>query len=439
MYKRAWLTIWVLFGVFNLMPPRSSFAQTEKTSVLVLTAEGPVTPAMVEYLRRGIQMAEEQGMEALVFRLNTPGGSTDLMDEMVRNIRGSQVPIIIYVWPRGAIAGSAGTVITMAGHLAVMAPETAIGAASPIGGQGEDLEKTLETKLKEAMKAQVRSLMESRRPAEAISLAEDTIESATAVTAFEAHKIGMVDFVATDLEELLQKVDGITVNLESGTHTLNTAGASTIELPPSFIEQLLAMLTNPNVVFILLSIGVQAILIELGSPGGWLAGFIGVVSLTLAAYGLGVLGVNWLGLIFLITSFALFVLDIKAPTHGALTVAGVGSFIIGALVLFNSPGTPQFQQVSVPLVVVSGLVIGGTFALILMFAVRAQSVPIRTGQESMVGRVGTTRSDLSPSGIVQLGGEQWSAMVADGEEMIPKGTQVEVVDAHGIRLYVRKA
>ena len=225
----------------------------------------------------------------------------------------------------------------------------------------------------------------------------------------------------------------------AGERTLHTANTLTTELSTSFIEQLLAALTNPNLVFILLTLGVQAILIEISSPGGWVAGFIGVVCLSLAAYGLGVLEVNWLGLIFLITSFVLFVLDIKAPTHGALTAAGVASFIVGALVLFNSPGTPQVQRVSVPLVVGSSLVVGGTFFAFLLFALRAQKAPVRTGQESLLGRVGTTRSELNPTGIVLLGGEQWTAELAEGEEAIPIATRVEVVSVQGVRVVVKKA
>jgi membrane-bound serine protease (ClpP class) len=207
----------------------------------------------------------------------------------------------------------------------------------------------------------------------------------------------------------------------------------------SLIEQLLVVLTNPNIVFILLTIGVQAILIELSSPGGWVAGFIGVVCLSLASYGLGVLPVNWFGMIFLATAFVLFVLDIKAPTHGALTAAGVGSLIVGALVLFNSPATPQFQRVSVPLVVVSSLITGGIFAAALAFAIRAQKVPVRTGREALLDRVGVVKEQIPAfgSGMVQVAGELWSAESAQGIE-IPPGTRVEVLEVSGIRIKVQE-
>jgi len=265
------------------------------------------------------------------------------------------------------------------------------------------------------------------------------IEEAKAVTADEALKAGLIDFLADDLEDLLQALDGFTVQVDGEPRTLNTSGAATEALNISFIEQLLLFLTDPNIAFLLLAIGVQAVLIEISSPGGWVAGFIGVVCLTLATYGMGVLPVNWFGIIFLLTAFVLFILDIKAPTHGALTAAGVASFIVGALVLFNSPGTPDFQRVSVPLVVGTGLAIGLMFFGILMFALRALRVPVSSGIESFVGKTGTARSPVNGSGgQVQLGSELWSAESVEGSETIGQGDRVEVVGIKGLRLQVRK-
>jgi membrane-bound serine protease (ClpP class) len=206
----------------------------------------------------------------------------------------------------------------------------------------------------------------------------------------------------------------------------------------SFIETLLLLLTDPNISFLLLAIGVQAVLIEISSPGGWVAGFIGAVCLTLATYGLGVLPVNWFGMLFLLIAFVLFILDIKAPTHGALTIAGVASFIVGALVLFNSPGTPDFQKVSVPLVVGMGIFTGLSFFGILLLALRAQDRPIQTGVESLTGKTGTARTFEGESGQVQLGSELWSAETAAGSDPIGKGDRVEVVEVKGLRLRVKK-
>jgi len=410
-------------------------AQTER-QILVLTASGPLTPALVEYLDRGLSLAERQGAEALILTLDTPGGQVEHMNRMIQSIRGSSIPVVIYVSPRGAIAGSAGTVIALAGHVAAMAPETAIGAASPVGGQGEDLGETIERKVKEILKAEARGLA-ARRGADAVALAEATIEEAKAVSASEALEAGLIDFIANDLEDLRSQLDGFEVQMQSGPRSLQTSGAELVELNQTFIEQLLGTLTNPNIVFLLMAIGVQSILIEISSPGGWVAGFIGVVSLALGAFGLGVLPVNWAGLIFLLTAFVLFILDIKAPTHGALTVAGAVSFIAGALILFNSPGTPAFQRVSVPLVVGTALLTSAAFLTIVMFAISAQRRRVEVGSEALVGRMGVAKTDLAPTGMVQVGGELWSAQVGDRSAALRAGQDVEVIGVDGLRLRVR--
>jgi membrane-bound serine protease (ClpP class) len=426
----------ILAGLTALGMAASPFQQA-RPQVLLLRASGALTPAMAEYLERGLAIAEREGAEAVVLQLDTPGGSIDLMNRMVRAIRSSATPVIVYVAPRGAIAASAGTVISLAGHALAMAPETAIGAASPVGPQGEDLGETLEAKEKELLKATVRGLAARRGP-EAVALAEAAVESARAASAEEALRVGMVDVMAEDVNELLASLDGFVVDLQSGPRTLHTRGLAVEELSLSFIEQLLGALTNPNIVFLLMALGVQAILIELSSPGGWVAGFVGVSALALGAYGLGILPVNWFGLIFLGTSFVLFVLDIKAPTHGALTAAGLASFIVGALVLFNSPGTPRFQQVSVPLVVGVALSMAAGFLTVLAFVVRAQRRPVGVGGAALIGRVGEVRTALAPVGQVQVAGELWSAENETGAEALPAGSRVIVVGVEGLRVQVRK-
>jgi membrane-bound serine protease (ClpP class) len=425
----------VLLGLVLGLLPVPAGAQ-EGGLILVLEAQGPLTPAMAEYLDRGIARAQIVNAEAVIFQLDTPGGSIDLMNRMTQAIRGSEIPIIVYIAPRGAIAGSAGMVITLAGHAAGMAPETAIGAASPVGIQGEDLEETIEAKAVSILKTQVRNLA-SHRGSEAVALAEAAVEEAAAATVDEAYDVGLIDFIADDLEDLVAQLDGWTVVTEGGERVLQTADARIERVPQSAIEQALQALTNPNIVFLLLTVGVQAILIEISSPGGWVAGFIGVVCLALGTYGLGVLPVNWVGLIFIITAFVLFVLEVKATTHGALAAAGIASFITGALVLFNSPGTPAFQRVSVPLVVGAGLFTAGLFLVVLTFAIRAQRRPHAVGAEALVGRVGKVREILNPSGTVLVGGELWSADVEDVDSEIEVGASVEVIRVDGLRLTVQ--
>jgi membrane-bound serine protease (ClpP class) len=437
MFRRAiWITFLLLIAGF--MATVQVGAQSENRLIFVLNAEGALTPSMAEYLQRGIRQATAQGAQALIFQINTPGGELELMNRMVSIITASQVPVVVYVAPSGAIAGSAGTLITLAGHAAAMAPGTAIGAASPISGSGEDLTQTLERKQKEILKASARELAQ-RRGQEAVQIAEATIEDARAASATEALQANLIDFIAVDLADLVQQLDGFQVTVQGQERALETSGSILVPLPQSFIERLLGLLTNPNVVALLLNLGVVAILIEISSPGGWVAGFIGAVCLALAGYGMGILSVNWFGILFLVIAFVLFILDIKAPTHGALTAAGIGSLIVASLVLFNSPNVPSFQRVSVPLVVVSAMITGGLFALVVALGVRAQKSPVRTGMESMVGRKGKAGSDLPPAGWVLIGGEQWSANLAEGEETVRKGDRIEVTEVEGLHLRVRKA
>ncbi len=438
MRKLSWyvilLAVWL---AASLSPPVAGYTQGEAPLALVMSTDGALNPSMLEYLKRAVTAAERRGAELLIFELNTPGGSIALMQDMVEVIRASSVPVIVYITPNGAMAGSAGTMITLAGHAAGMAPETAIGAASPVGGEGEDLGETMEAKEKNILKATVRSLAE-RRGEEAIRLAEATIESAEAASAREALEVGLIDFIATDRLDLLRQLDGFTVQIRGGEYTLRTTGIVVEEFSQSFIERLLATLTDPNIVFLLITIGVQAILIEISSPGGWVAGFIGIVCLSLATYGLGILPVNWFGLVFILTSFVLFILDIKAPTHGALTAAGVASLIVGALVLFNSPGVPDFQRVSVPLIVGMSITTGLIFLVILGFALGAQRIPAIMGQSSLIGKSGVVRDELNPTGTVQLSSELWSAELAAGEAPAPSGTRVRVERVEGVRLVVRR-
>ncbi len=431
---RGWF---ILAFLFPLLAFKSTSALQTQPLVLVLKADGPVAPPMAEYLNRGLKLAEQRGAELVVLELDTPGGSVDSMNTIVQTIRLSKTPVVVYVSPRGAMAGSAGTVVVLAGHAAAMAPETAIGAASPVGSQGEDLGETMQAKTKNILKATVRALAKDRGP-EAIRMAEQTIEAAEAVSAEEALDAGMIDFIAEDIDDLLRQLDGYTVRVNSEDVRLDTLSAQVTTVDQSFIEKLLAVLTNPSIVFLLITIGVQAILIEISSPGGWVAGTIGVVCLALAAYGLGVLPVNWFGVVFFILAFVLFLLDIKAPTHGALTVAGVISLITGSLVMFNSPSVPDFMRIPVPLVVGTSVVTGLIFFGVMLLAVRAQHAPVRMGMESMIGKSGTARSEISPLGQVQVGAELWTAEIIEGEESISAGERVEVISIEGLRLKVRR-
>lgn len=436
--KPRWLKLGIIsLSLLILLLPASVSAQTEVTPVAIeLEATGPVTPAMVGYIERGLAAAADRQAEFVILRLNTPGGSIDLMNEIIQDIRGSQIPVIVYVAPRGAIAGSAGTLITLAGHQAAMAPETAIGAASPVGAQGEDIGETMEAKVKEILKATARSLAESRGP-DAVQLAEATIENARAASATEALNAGLIDYVAANTDDLLEQLDGAVIQVDGREVTLQTRGVVVQPIEASFVEEALQLLTNPNIVLLLLTIGVQAILIELSSPGGWIAGFIGVVALLLAIYGLGVLPVNWFGILFLVVAFVLFVLELKTASFGALTTAGVASFIAGALILFNSISVPGIPRVSIPLVIGMALFFAVTSSVVVGYALKAMRQPPSMGKQALIGKTGVVRESLDPVGSVQVSGELWTAELADGTPPLTPGAAVEVVSVEGLRLKVR--
>lgn len=417
--------------------PQAASATGEAPLVLVVPLDGEISSITADYLTRVVRVAETKGAEVMILELNTPGGSIDAMNRIVQVIRSSSVPIVVYVAPRGAMAASAGSLITLAGHISAMAPETVIGAASPVGSSGEDLGETMETKVKEILKATAGSLVAQRGEA-AQALAADMIDHARAVTVDQALEVGLIDIKASDVNDLVAQLDGRQVTLAEGTRTLHTAGALIEDQANTFIEQLLGILTNSNVVLILMTIGVQAILIELSSPGGWVAGFIGFICLALGIYGLGYLPVNWFGIIFLVLAFVLFIVDVKAPTHGGLTIAGVASFIVGALVLFNSPQVPDFQRVSVPLVIILAVITAGLFFIALTFAIRAQRTHIRTGIESMAGRTGMVREFSHEEGHVLVGGESWSARLVKNGKPLKKNDEVVVVSVDGLKLVVKK-
>lgn len=419
----AWLALW-------LLAPLGAQGQGAR-HVDVLQIDGAVTPIMLSYIERGIRTAGDDGAEALILRLNTPGGGIDLMSKIVQALLASEVPVVVYVYPSGAYAASAGTLITLAGHVAAMAPGTTIGAASPVGSEGQDLGETMEAKVKEDMSAQARALTK-RRGEKAMEWAESAIREAKAATAEEALEMGVIDLIATDLDELLAKLDGLPVTVDGREGMLETEGAATQDVPMNLAERLLHTVTNPTVAYILLTLGLNAILYELSSPGGYAAGIVGIVCLVLAFYALGVLPVNYAGLLFIGLAFILFIVDVKAPTHGALTVGGIASLAAGGLILFNSP----LYRVSVAVIAGVATATGLFFAFVVAKAVRAQRNPVTTGREALTGQAAEAQTPIDPEGTVFLKGELWDAVADDGP--IEKGARVQVVAVEGFRLRVRR-
>ncbi len=425
------LNLWLLALVAGLLITGQAGAQSTG-AVKLAVFNGPVTPILAEYIDRTITNAEATGAAAVVLELDTPGGSVDITKQITQRMTSATVPVIVYVAPRGAHAASAGTFITLAGHLAAMAPGSTIGAASPVGSEGADLPETEKAKMTNVLVADIKNLA-ARRGEKAVAWAEKAVAEAAAATADEALALGVIDAVAQDVPDLLRQLDGRTVTVAGKEVKLALKDSPIEEVPLSPIEGFLNTITNPTLAAILLTIGLNAILFELSSPGGYAAGVIGVVCLLLAFYALGQLQANWVGMGFIAIAFVLFVLDIKAPTHGVLTIGGIVSFVFGAYLLFNTP------EMEVPWVTIIALALATAsfFAFAIGKALAAQRRQPTTGMEGMIGAVGQVRQALDPAGMVLVQGELWRAEAEAGP--IAVGEQVVVTGQQNSQLRVRRA
>ncbi len=395
----------------------------------VLTAKGAITPIVAGYIQRGIETAEEDGAICLIIELDTPGGSVQVTEQIVQSMKASAVPIVAYVHPQGGKAASAGTFLTLAAHAAAMAPNTRIGAAHPVT-MGEEMSEAVEAKAVNDTVALIRGLAEPRGPG-AVAWAEEAVRQSSSITEDEALELGVIDLVAPHLDTLLEALDGQKVVVGQAEVILHTSGARVNRIPMNAIEGFLHVITDPNIAFILMTLGLNGIIFELSQPGGYLAGIVGAICLVLALFSFGVLSVNWAGLIFVALGFVLFIADVKAPTHGILTTGGVISFILGSMILFNTP----FAPVSRGLVVGVGLTTGVFFAFVIAKVFGAHQRRPTTGREGLVGQVAVARSDLDPKGTVFLKGELWQAMAEHAN--VKKGEEVEITGVDGFKLLVK--
>ncbi|MDP2936716.1 MAG: nodulation protein NfeD [Dehalococcoidia bacterium] len=424
---------WTFFMVSSLA------AQLAAPQIDVITVKGVINPIVSGYVARGIRTAESDGAAALVVRMDTPGGLDTSMREIIQSILESKVPVIVYVWPQGGRAASAGVFISYASHVAAMAPNTNIGAAhpvalggSPTGADQQQTDSTMTEKVTNDAVAYIKGIATERgRNAE---WAEKAVRESVSVTSAEAKKLGVVELVASDLPDLLSQLDGREVRLPGGKVTLRTEGAVIRQMDMGPIEQFLLTISDPNIAFLLLSLAVTALLIEFSNPGTILPGVIGGISLFLALFSLGMLPVNYaaVGLIFL--AFILFILEVKITSFGMLTVGGVVSMTLGALLLVNS-ASPDLQ-VSRPLIASVVLGTAAAFYFVIRAARRAHVRIPTTGREGLMGHTAVSRSDLDPEGYVLVEGESWSAVAEDGP--IPAGEPVVVVAKEGFKLRVRK-
>jgi membrane-bound serine protease (ClpP class) len=402
-------------------------------AVHVLTAKGTVGPVMDRYIDRGIDAAEDEDANAVVIRLNTPGGLSSSMDAIDQRILSSEVPVIVYVWPSGGQAASAGTFITYAGHVAAMAPGTVIGSATPIDSSGGDIEGDLGNKVLENAVAKIRALADLRgRNAEWAELA---VRDGVSVEQNEALELNVIDVVAMDLDDLLATADGRSVELEGGRETtVRTAEAPVVFNNRNLIEDFLAIISDPNIAFLLLSLGSLALFIEIINPGVIFPGVFGVIALLVGFFALSVLPFNWAGVALIIFAFILFGLELFVTSGGILGIGGVIALILGGLLLTS--GNPPDFRVSRWLVFGLGAALGLMVLFVFVNIVRIRRMPAQVGVETMVGRQAVARSALNPEGFVFLEGEYWSAEVEDGD--VEPGERVVVTDVQGLKIRVKK-
>ncbi len=404
----------------------------------VLTVNGAIDTWVDGYISRGLSVAEQDGAEAAIIILNTPGGSLNAMQNITTRMLNARVPTIVYVYPQGAWAGSAGTFITLAANIAAMAPGTTIGAAHPVGSGGTDIQGDERDKITNFSVSIIQNIARQRgRNAE---WAANAVKSSVAATAQEAFDQKVVDLMANDLNDLMNKIDGKTVKTVAGELTLRTQRAGVNNIDMNFAEIFLHTIVDPNLALILLQIGLLAIAVELYNPGATIPAIVGGICLVLAFVALGNLPVNWGGVILIVLAVIMFIVDVKV-TGIALTVGGFVMFVLGALLLFTpftppSPTMPEFTRVSVsPIVVlVSGGLMVAFFLFILGAAVRSRNFPVLSGAESMVGATGIAISDIAPSGMAHVKGEDWTAEAQEGA--IKKGDPIQVVRIEGLRLKV---
>jgi membrane-bound serine protease (ClpP class) len=404
----------------------------EKNAVHVVTIDGEINPVMARYVESAIGAAEHSDAVAVVLRLDTPGGLDSSMRDIVQRIESSRVPVITYVWPPGARAASAGTFITLAGNVAAMAPNTAIGAAHPVGAGGEDIEGTLGDKVTNDAAAYITGIAKLRgRNAD---WAERAVRQSISADEGDAVQLNVVDLIAPDLPSLLAAVNGRSVELLTGPTTLQVANAPIVENNMTVVQRFFLILSDPNIAFILLSVGLAAIAIEMLHPGFILPAVVGSIAL-LAFFSLGTLPVNWAGVLLILLAFALFIAELAVQGFGALGVGGIVSLILGGLLL-TSTSNPEFQ-VSRWLIYGWAAVIGVFFLMVMSTILRMRRMPATTGIQSLIGRAAVARSPLDPSGQVFLQGERWQATSEDGPVRV--GERVIVTGVRGLRLTVRRA
>jgi len=412
-----------------------AFALTVKASVpqiRVLTARGTVNPVLADYIERGINEAEKDGALLCIIRLDTPGGLDTAMRDIVKSIVNSRIPVAVYVSPAGARAASAGVFITVSAHIAAMAPNTAIGAASPVAlspGSGE-LPKTLSEKIVNDAAAYIRSLAQEHE--RNVEWAEKAVREAVSATSEEALSLKVIDLVSPSVDNLISTLDGREVKLLDGrTITLNTRGAIVENIDMTGIEGFLHTIADPNIAYILLTLAFLGIMVEIFNPPLIFPGVIGAIAGLLAFYALGMLPVNYAGVLFVVLAFALFIAEVFTPGFGLLTGGGIISLIIGSLIMFK--GNSPFLKISPWLIAFTVILFAGAVIFTVIQILKTQQKQPSTGKEELIGKTARAITTLSPDGLVMYRGERWKATA---EEDIEAGQDVIIKEVHGLTLRV---
>jgi len=411
-------------------------AQAAGSRIDVLHASGTINPVLANYIERGISQAEEDNAIACIIQLDTPGGLDTSMRDIVKEIVSAEVPVVVYVSPSGARAASAGVFITIAAHVAAMAPNTAIGAAHPvaIGAEGEaQMSEEMEEKIVNDAAAYIRSIAEAH--GRNMEWAEKAVRESVSATEQEALGLNVIDTVAPDLNSLVSQLDGWQVTmLDESIVTLHTQGAEINHVKMSATEDFLYAISDPNIAVVLLSLAMLGITVEIFNPGLIFPGVFGGISAFLAAYSLGFLPINYAGIALIGLAAGLLIAEVFTPGFGLFAAGGITSFIFGALILFS--GRPTVMTPDLQVIIGVGVASGGIAAFIIYHALRAHRRQPTTGREELPGKKAVVKVALEPEGTVLHEGELWTAVLDEGKAK--PGEEVIITKFDGMKLYVTK-
>ncbi len=400
--------------------------QAESREVYVINVTGAISPGTMDFIKTGINKASDKNAACIIIELDTPGGLAESMRQIVMAIYSSKVPVAVYVSPSGARAASAGVMITMAADIAAMAPGTNIGAASPVGLGGKQIDKTMSKKIINDMVAFTKGIAKKR--GRNITWAERAVRESVSVTEYEALKENIIDIVAEDINDLIRQMNGREVE---GKGSLDLSNIEQIRLEETFRTKVLKTISNPNIAYILLLIGLAGLYFEFSHPGAIFPGVLGGISLILAFFALQTLPVNYAGFLLIILAIVLFIMEMKITSYGLLSVAGIISLLLGSLMLFDSgiPGMRISWRVLIPTLTL----VSGFFVLVASLVFKSQVTTPRTGAAGIVGEIGVVKQATMPDGKILIHGELWHAM---SKEPIAEGARVRVTKLENLVLEV---